>query len=185
MPRANQRRNHGLAIRYAHRAFVRCLWGILAEEKLTSTQFLILRTLWDENGLTQSELARRLAMDNPHVTSTIDRMARRGLVLRRTNREDRRCINVMLTARARVMKDRMVPKLNPANEIAAAGVSRRDIGTLHRVLRRMTDNLEAHLRAAQARDPVGKRVGARANAASHPHTRTNVPAGGSFKARGK
>jgi len=162
MPRSARIRNHGLVIRYAHRAFVRALSGVLAEENLTSTQFIILRILWDENGLTQTELAQRLAMESPHVTATLDRMVKHGLILRRTNRQDRRRVNVMLTARARAMKKRMLPVLNPANLVAERGLPKRDIDTLHRVLRQMTENLEAHLRGGQAAAAIRARPRRRA-----------------------
>src|SRR5262245_58000772 len=94
---------HGLAIRYAHRAFVRCLWAQLGNEDLNGAHFLVLRTLWDVDGLTQTELSQRLAMDPPHVTVTLDQMARKGLIRRERHREDGRKVNVRLTAKSRAM----------------------------------------------------------------------------------
>jgi DNA-binding MarR family transcriptional regulator len=133
--------NHGLAVRLAHRAFLRCLTEAIASHRLTGVEFLVLRTLWDYDGITQTEVAERISLDGPHLTSTLNAMEKKQLVKRSRNARDRRKVNVHLTRKARQYRDRLVPRLMLVSEAAARGIPADELDVLHRVLRRMMDNL--------------------------------------------
>ncbi len=135
--------NHGLAVRMTHRAFLRSLTAAIASHGLTGVEFLVLRTLWEHDGITPSDLAQRISLDGPHVTSTLNAMEKKQLVTRERNARDRRKVNVRLTRKSRRYRARLIPRLMLVSEAAARGIPVADIVVLHRVLRRMRENLAA------------------------------------------
>ena len=65
---------------------------------ITLPQFDVMATLArDENGMTMTELSRRLMVSNGNVTGIIDRLAAEKLVLRQAPASDRRAYIVRLT----------------------------------------------------------------------------------------
>ena len=54
----------------------------LAARGVTFSQFQHLRHLWDDNGLTQAELSRRIGIETPSSTSVLDSLDKAGLVRR-------------------------------------------------------------------------------------------------------
>jgi len=61
-------------------------------------QYLLL-TLWEEDGLTPGELARRLNLATPTVTRAAHRMEASGLLVRRPHERDGRLVRLFLTER--------------------------------------------------------------------------------------
>lgn len=57
----------------------------------------ILACLWDKDGLTPGQLARRLSLETPTVTRTVQRMEASGLVRRADDESDGRLVRVWLT----------------------------------------------------------------------------------------
>jgi DNA-binding MarR family transcriptional regulator len=71
-------------------------WG------LSPSQFNVLNVLVDQaEGLSQTELSRRLIMHRSNVTGLVDRLEERGLVQRRECAGDRRAYRVVLSAAGR------------------------------------------------------------------------------------
>jgi DNA-binding MarR family transcriptional regulator len=75
---------------------------------LSSTEWRVLATLSDGDGLTIGELAREVLAQQPTLTKLVDRMERTGLVERRGDETDGRRTLVYETARGRA---RIVPLL--------------------------------------------------------------------------
>ena len=66
--------------------------------ELSPSQFNVLNLLrLNPAGLTQTDLSRQLIMHRSNVTGLLDRLERRGLVVRRDVAADRRAYNVVLT----------------------------------------------------------------------------------------
>lgn len=59
-----------------------------------------LRTLWEKNGVTQSELSQKVETMDPSTGSALRKMECLGLIYRSTNAEDRRKRYIYLTERA-------------------------------------------------------------------------------------
>jgi len=65
---------------------------------MTLPQFDVLATLYREgNGMTMTELSRRLMVSNGNVTGIVDRLVAEKYVLRQAPAQDRRSFNVRLT----------------------------------------------------------------------------------------
>lgn len=108
-------------------------------------QAAVLSYLQNEDGLTQSDLARRLDLGKVALGSLVDKLEAGGMVERRADDTDRRAKRIALTAKGRrALKDlRTIGE--QANEAVLEGLSARDIETTARTLRRMKANLLAIL----------------------------------------
>lgn len=72
--------------------------ALFARWELSPSQFNVLNLLADRpEGLTQTELGRALIMHRSNVTGLVDRLERRGLLVRRDAAGDRRAWRVCLT----------------------------------------------------------------------------------------
>jgi MarR family transcriptional regulator, organic hydroperoxide resistance regulator len=71
---------------------------------LHHAQGMLLFQLWQEEGLSQSQLALALHIRPPTATSTLRRMERDGWIERRRGESDRRVVRVYLTAKARRLR---------------------------------------------------------------------------------
>lgn len=99
----------GYQIRMAHRATQRYLQMMIEPHGVSLGMWYFLRALWQEDGLTQRELSRRIGTMEPTTLNAIASMERAGIVRRKRNREDKRKINVFLTPKGQELKERLLP----------------------------------------------------------------------------
>lgn len=78
--------------------------ALLAPHGLHAGQDALLLVVWDEPGLRQTDLARRLAVEPPTVTRMVRRLERSGLVERRPDPDDGRVVHIHPTARSRMLE---------------------------------------------------------------------------------
>ena len=82
-----------------------------------------LRALWEEDGLTQSELSRRVGTMEPTTLTAIQTMQRNGLVKRIRNKQDRRKLSICLTPKANALKMQLLPIARDVVEQATGGLA--------------------------------------------------------------
>ena len=133
----------GYLARHAHRAFAKALAGELAPHGILGAQWSVLRVLWEHEGLSQVDLAERMRVEKASLTSVLDGMERRKLIARRRNGEDRRRVNINLTAYGRSLKARLLPYGATINRKATRGLSAGEIVQLRGLLARVIRNLES------------------------------------------
>ena len=107
-------RSAGYLANHLARLFARNLQARIKPMGLSTGTFPVLLELWEQDGLTQSELVRRLDIEQATIANTLARMERDGFVTRRKNTSDARSQLVWLTPKARALK-------TPAIEAASAG----------------------------------------------------------------
>ena len=73
---------------------------------ITYPQYLVLHTLWEEDGRTIGAIADRLALESSTVTPLVKRLEAAGHVERRRNPADERQVNVFLTEQGAAMRER-------------------------------------------------------------------------------
>lgn len=79
---------------------------MLEEMGLTYPQYLAMLVLWEQDGLTVSELGERLYLDSGTLTPLLKRMESAGLLSRIRAVEDERRVHITLTAAGRKLKAR-------------------------------------------------------------------------------
>ncbi|HTH98132.1 MAG TPA: MarR family winged helix-turn-helix transcriptional regulator [Stellaceae bacterium] len=134
-------RSVGYQIRTTHRMVQRALQARIEPHGVTPGMWYFLRVLWDEDGLTQRELSRRVGTMEPTTMSAIQAMENAGFVRRERNAADRRKINIYLTPAGRALETQLLPSGIDVVESATKGFSQREIDLLLSLLGAIQKNL--------------------------------------------
>jgi len=110
--------------------------------EITAEQWSILYTLWEEEGLTQQELAQRTFREKTAITRIIDNMERRNLVIRVSDKGDRRTNLIYLTKGGRQLKEVCMEQANQTLKQALAGVDAEHIHIAKDTLKKVYENLK-------------------------------------------
>lgn len=122
----------------AHRNLVA---SALDAEGLHPGQELVLLHLWQEEGLTHTELVERCRVEAPTVSKTLQRMETLGVVSRRPDGRDARVSRVYLTKYGRELREPVERLWEQVEEVTVAGLSAQDRKDLHRLLIALRKNL--------------------------------------------
>lgn len=133
----------GFLVKEAARAFIKALAPRIAHHGISPGQWFVLRILWEQDGLSQRDISKRLGIMDPSTASTLASLERDGLIRRQKHPTDRRQTLVYLTARARELRDRTLHSAREINALAAAGLDPDEVALSRRVLLRMIENLQS------------------------------------------
>ena len=89
----------GYQIGLLGRLYDRRLQEMLKDYGVAPGQFAPLVMLFEQDGLTQAELCRRINVEQPTMANTLKRMERDGLIKRKNDTADKRRALVHLTPR--------------------------------------------------------------------------------------
>ncbi|KQT33418.1 MarR family transcriptional regulator [Sphingomonas sp. Leaf412] len=123
------------ALYAASMAVQRVYKPMLDELGITYPQYLVLHTLWEEDGRTIGGIAERLSLDSSTVTPLVKRLEAAAFVARRRDTQDERRVDVRLTPRGRAL--RAACGCLGETLVARAGIDLPDLGTLSRDVRRL------------------------------------------------
>lgn len=110
--------------------------------EVTAEQWSILYALWEEEGLTQQELAQRTFREKTAITRIIDNMERRNLLIRVPDKGDRRTNLIYLTKVGRQLKGVCMEQANQTLKEALAGVDAGHIHIAKDTLKKVYENLK-------------------------------------------
>ena len=88
----------------------------LVDKGLTSSQFGVIEALFHLGPLCQGELAVKLLRSGASVTSVVEGLEKRGLLVRQRTEEDKRFVRVALTGKGR----KLIQEIFPAHAEAVA-----------------------------------------------------------------
>lgn len=131
----------GMLLRAADSAFNRVLRLKLSKHGVSFSEFQHLRQLWDEEGLNQVEMSRRIGIERASSTAVIDSLLRKSLIRRSRDATDKRKILVYLTPRGAALRTKLWPCAIETNALAYAGLGSGQRRTLFQLLSAVTDNL--------------------------------------------
>ena len=128
----------------------------LTESGFTVTQLGVLEALLNLGPLSQRELGRKVLTSAGNMTDVVDKLQRRGLVVRSRKPGDRRTVRVALTAEGRAVIESLFP--SHVHDIAAAmsGLAPGELAQLGALLRRL--GLAAAAPDAEDEETPGLRV---------------------------
>ena len=113
-------------------------WALFSEEisryDLTPPQFSVLAFLWQQDGLTQTELSEKAQIDRTTIGGLLDRMARSNLLERRPHPQDRRAHLVYLTEQGKRLEPELTSLANQVLKRFTAGLSETDKQQLRNML---------------------------------------------------
>ena len=137
--------NIGYIINRAARAFVGALDSELREKVgVTAGKWKVLAVLVDQNGLTQKEIAERLALDGTTLIPIIDKMEKDNLVIRKTDQADRRNNRIYRTEMADLQWHKMMECALNIKEISLKGISDENVKIMKDVLENIWYNLRLY-----------------------------------------
>ncbi len=138
---------------------------------LSATQFMTLNVI-PENGMTLSDLARKLSLSPSSLKKTIDSLVDRGLVVRKPSPSDARKSDILSTSKGRKLQNSAAGDFHTFMASLFAGLSSEEqkglLAGLERLveisaLREPTDSPEGVTRAYDAARPAKRKT-----ARSHP-----------------
>jgi MarR family transcriptional regulator, transcriptional regulator for hemolysin len=130
-------------VKLAFMTWRRGIEASLRKSGMTVTQWRALSVLLHVPGAAPSDLARRLEIEAPSVTSLVNGMARKGWVKRSRSTADARVKRLSLTPKGRHLIEEMPEAMAEVEERMTAILSSSEIATLKRLLRTLIDGLHA------------------------------------------
>jgi DNA-binding MarR family transcriptional regulator len=129
-------------IRLAARGFTRSLQLRLTAHDVTFGQWVFLRIMWEEDGLSQKELSRRANLTEPTTHSALQRLEKLELITRRNLSGNKRRLHAFLTDKGWALRKKLEPLAVEVNDVAVAGLDATQREVLRTALLGMIDNLE-------------------------------------------
>jgi len=132
----------GYQIGLLGRLYDRRLQEELKDFGVAPGQFAPLVMLFEQDGLTQAELCRRINVEQPTMANTLQRMERDGLIKRKADSADKRRVLVHLTPRAREMQAKVMESARAVSNQTVKGLTAADQDDMFSLVARMVDNLK-------------------------------------------
>lgn len=125
----------------AHEALVGEFQALFRHEKITPTQFNVLRILIqaEPEGVSCSRISRELIHRVPDVTRLLDRMERNGLIRRGRNPRDRRVVLAFLEEKGRQLCRRLYQPIAAVHAGQFSALSDSEKVQLARLLRKAVE----------------------------------------------
>jgi MarR family transcriptional regulator for hemolysin len=124
-------------------AYHRAVTDELLPHGITYRQSMVLGWLALEGELSQTELANKMMVEPPTLVGILDRMERDGWISRHNCPSDRRKNLIRANPAAEPVWERIVECALRVRERATSGLSERQLATLKKLLRRVSQNLKS------------------------------------------
>ncbi len=128
-------------LRDASRRILGALQRDLDRHGVTMPQYFVLRELYQQEGLTQRELANRVGVLEPTIVATLDALEKNGLAVRVRSTADRRKSGVMLAPAGEALRETLLGYAASVLDDALAGVGAAEVAALRAMLQRINRNL--------------------------------------------
>lgn len=101
----------------------------------------VLIRLWNEDGLSQTELCEKTLKTKSNITRILDSMEKKGFVSRRVNKEDRRSFDIFLTEKGKDIRNKLIPTAVGINNMIFKNITSEDQENLLKILKSILNNL--------------------------------------------
>ena len=109
--------------------------------EITAEQWAIIRHLWDEDGLSQREIAEKTSKDKPNITRMVDALEQKRLVFRQPDPRDRRKYCLYLTKEGKQLQERLLPLAQNLRERVTKNLTPPEIDLLKDTLNKIYQNI--------------------------------------------
>lgn len=122
----------------------RAVQQTLKEQKIDiSFELLeIMALLWAKDGINQQELAGVATKDKSSMTYLINNLVKRKLVKRIEHKDDRRNKMIFVTAKGKLLQQKIYPVVLELYEKAAINLKAADMKNAFRLIKNMNENLK-------------------------------------------
>ncbi|MEO8849243.1 MAG: MarR family transcriptional regulator [Casimicrobiaceae bacterium] len=112
----------------------------LAPFDISAAQLIVLATLATGEADCASALCKGISYDPGAMTRMLDRLEQKGLIRRRPNPDDRRSVNLEMTAAGRALYPQLAVTKDAVQRRFLRGFTHTDVDALERLLERMLAN---------------------------------------------
>ncbi|KJY70214.1 MarR family transcriptional regulator [Vibrio coralliilyticus] len=109
----------------------------LKKHGLTIALWPTLMCLWEEEGVTQRDIAQKSKVENSTTTRTLDKLENLGLVERQPDPNSRRAFRIYLTDEGRALKETLVPIPMAINQKLLSSLEPEERDEIIRLLQKM------------------------------------------------
>jgi DNA-binding MarR family transcriptional regulator len=109
---------------------------------LHRAQVNVLCRLFEQDGMTQSEIADKLSVQGATITGMLQRMEEAGLITRRRDPDDNRLVRVYLTDSGRNQERAIGEQALRVEQAVFEGLSDQERAALRHMMKRMLHNME-------------------------------------------
>ncbi len=109
--------------------------------EINSAQGRIMFALWQNDGISINELAKKTQLKKSTLTSMLDRLERMGYIRRQRSKKDRRKILIKRTQKDRAMEKKYVEVSEEMTRLFYKGFSKSQIVHFEKDLERILNNL--------------------------------------------
>ena len=131
----------GFQVRDLNRLMQRALAQRIAPAGVAPGAWYFLRVLWEEDGLTQRELAARIGMQEPTAVMALRGMEEAGWITRIRSEGDRRKTHIHLTPAGRALREVLLPEARAVIAQATRDLTAKELDTLLVLMRRARASL--------------------------------------------
>jgi MarR family transcriptional regulator, 2-MHQ and catechol-resistance regulon repressor len=133
-----------LVLMKAHRALERVALRSIESSDAGFSDFAVMELLLHQGPQPVNALGRRIALTSGAITTAVDRLERRGLVVREAHATDRRARIVCLTPQGKTQAAALFAHHKADMDLAAAALSKRERATLLSLLKKLGTSAEDH-----------------------------------------
>ena len=109
----------------------------LKQHGLTVALWPTMMCLWEEEGVTQRDIAEKSKVENSTTTRTLDKLEKLGLVERQADPNSRRSFRIYLTDEGRTLKETLLPIPIKVNKEALSSLDLNEQKEMLRLLQKM------------------------------------------------
>jgi MarR family transcriptional regulator, organic hydroperoxide resistance regulator len=131
----------GYKVKLLSQLMYRDFLGRLEPYGLTPFHYVVLCCLWEEDGLSSSDIADKLNQLGATLTGVVDRMEERNLVYRERDSDDRRVVRIWLADEGKQLMNVLPAASAESIDKATEGLSRMEQETILKLLERISHNL--------------------------------------------
>ncbi|MEP7366199.1 MAG: MarR family transcriptional regulator [Acidobacteriota bacterium] len=121
---------------------------------LGPSDFGVLEALLHKGPLPVNEIGRKVLLTSGSITTAVDRLARRGLVVRQNDEQDRRTRVVHLTAQGRALIRKLFARHERDMQRAVACLTAGEIASVTRALRKLGLEAESIAQSSNERKSI-------------------------------
>lgn len=133
----------GYLLRMTSRTFTRAFQERIQQEGITIGMWYYLRALWEQDGLTQSELSQKVGTMDPSTGSALNKMERLGLIYRSNDSSDRRKRFVYLTEKAKKNREIFLRHAVELQDVVERILTREEELQLRKTLTKLREQLKS------------------------------------------
>lgn len=110
-------------------------------DEFNGAQGRILFVLWEEDSITVTRLSEKTGLAKTTLTGMLDRLEEMGHIRRVSSKDDRRAVKIILTPKARGLKDKYEAVSEQMSEIFYKGFDENEVTAFEGYLGKVLENL--------------------------------------------